>query len=671
MPPRWVDFSAPVAAPKWAWDGRHLAMGRHWLDPKTGVRVDAKPERREPMARIDIRNGDIAFKRGREQRRLTKDGKPKELCQLSPTEGHVAFVQDNDLFVVDTNGTGLWEVTRDGGDEFRNGKLDWVYQEELYGRGEFLAHWWSPNGRYLAYLRLDEREVKTFTVVDHVPGDLDSEKTVRPLVMRYPKAGDPNPKVSLHVADVETKKTVPVVFEGYDPDILVVRVTWTPDNQVAFQVQNRIQTWLDLLVADPASGKTRRLLREESDSWVNILGQPWFLKTGDFLWLSERTGYKHVYHYSAAGKLILAVTEGEWQVREILKVDERRGLLWFTATKDGAINNNAYRTGFGGKGLVRLTGGTGWHEIALDDDGGMYIDTWSTVSQPPVVRVCGPEGEVLWTQEQVASPALDTFAFQPLELVQVMARDGYMLDASILAPKTDKTDSKYPVLLDQYSGPDYPRVRNRWDYLPFLHATFHQLLSQNGVIVMDVNVRSASGRGQKDTKTCYRNFGQVELSDIEDAIDWVCKNRNGDPARVGITGWSYGGFMTAYALTHSKKFKLGIAGAGVYDWRLYDTIYTERYMDTPKSNPLGYRRSSCVLAAGQLTGHLCIQHGALDDNVHLQNALQLVHALQQTGKSFDLMIYPKMMHGPRTIASFRHKLEMDWSLIQRHLLARN
>jgi len=665
IPPTWVRFSAQAAVPKWAWDGKHLVAGRQWIDPKTGKEVEAKPEKRKLAARINIRSGDLAFRRGREQRRLTKDGHPKELAYLSPTEGHVAFVQGDNLFVVDTAKAKLWQVTKDGSDAFRNGKLDWVYQEELYGRGKFRAHWWSPNGRYVAYLRLDEREVKTFTVIDHVPSSLDKDKTVKPLVERYPKAGDPNPKVTLLVADVQSRKVVPVVLEGYDPDILIVRVTWTPDNRVVFQVQNRIQTWLDLLVADPGSGKTKKLLREESKSWVNILGQPRFLQNGDFLWLSERTGYKHVYHYSAAGKLVVAVTHGEWAVRKILKLDEKRRLLWFTATKDGAVNNNAYRVGLSGKSLVRLTSGTGWHEVSLNGDGSMFTDTWSTLDTPPVVRICDDGGKVLRELGKPPIRALSAFAFQPKELVQVMARDGYMLDATVLVPKGG---GKHAVWVDQYSGPDYPRVQNKWSYLPFLDATFHQLLCQHGVIVVGVNVRSASGRGQKDTETCYRNFGKVELQDIEDTVDWVCKNRNGDPDRVGITGWSYGGFMTAYALTHSKKFKLGIAGAGVYDWRLYDTIYTERYMDTPEANRKGYRSSSCVAAAGNLSGHLCIQHGTMDDNVHLQNALQLVHALQQKGKSFELMLYPKMMHGPRTIAQFKHKLEMNWRLIQKHLL---
>ncbi len=667
IPPGWVSFGVRAQAPQWASDGKHLARGRRWVDPTTGDTSKAQVTKPSPKPRIRERDGDLFLRRGREQRQLTEDGKPKELWHLSPTEKDVAFVQGNNVFIVDARGDKLWQVTRDGGKEFFNGKLDWVYQEELYGRGKFLAHWWSPNGRFLAYLRLDERAVKTFTVIDHVPAALDKDKTVRPIVEHYPKAGDPNPTVKLLVADVEARKVVPIQLSGYAPDILIVRVHWTPDNRVIFQVQNRIQTWLDLVVADPRTGKAKRLFREESESWVNILEQPRFLKNGDFLWLSERTGYKHVYHY-AGDRLVRAVTVGDWAVREVLKVDEAKGRLWFTATKDGAVDNNAYRTGLNGKGLLRLTKEAGWHEVSLNGDGTMFTDVWSTLQKPPVVRVCDGEGKELRKLNEVQVPARRSFAFQPKELVQIKARDGYMLDATVIVPKGEPAGHKHAVWMNQYSGPDYPRVKNQWGYQPFLHATFHQLLCQHGVIVVDVNVRSASGRGQKDTQTCYKNLGAVELRDIEDTMDWVCKNRNGDPARMGITGWSYGGFMTAYALTHSRKFKLGIAGSGVYDWRLYDTIYTERYMDTPQNNPRGYRRSSCVLAAGRLSGHLCIQHGTLDDNVHLQNAMQLVHALQNAGKSFELMLYPKMMHGPRTVAQFKHKLELNWRLIQKHLL---
>ncbi|MHC4512390.1 MAG: S9 family peptidase [Planctomycetota bacterium] len=668
VPPSWVSFGVRTQAPEWAANGKHLKMGRRWVDPRTGEEVEAEVSKGRPKVRVTSRNNDLLFKRGKEQRRLTKDGNAKELVHLSPTEGNVAFVQANNLFVVDTNSARLWQVTQDGGDEFRNGKLDWVYQEELYGRGKYRAHWWSPNGRFVAYLRLDERKVKTFTVIDHVPASLDKDKTVKQMVERYPKAGDPNPTVKLLVAEVATRKVVPVKLEGYDPDILVVRVHWTPDNRVIFQVQNRIQTWLDLVVADPKTGKTRRLFREESESWVNILEQPRFLGDGGFLWLSERTGYKHVYRYSGDGKLRGAVTTGEWAVREILKVDEKSGRLWFTATKDGAVNENAYRVGLDGKGLARLTKGDGWHEVSLNGDGSMFTDIWSTAARPPVVRLCDGDGRVLREIGKVPVRALRVFEFQPKEIVQIKARDGYLLDASVIVPKDGAASGKHAVWVDQYSGPDYPRVKNQWGYMPYLDATFHQFLCQHGVIVVDVNVRSASGRGQKDSQTCYKNFGEVELRDIEDTVAWVCANKNGDPARVGITGWSYGGFMAAYALTHSAKFKLGIAGAGVYDWRLYDTIYTERYMDTPAANPKGYRRSSCVVAARRLKGHLCIQHGTMDDNVHLQNAMQLVHALQSAGKSFDLMVYPKMKHGPRTIAQFKHKLELNWRLIRKHLL---
>ncbi len=571
----------------------------------------------------------------------------------SPDGKQVAYVKEHNLYVLDRATKKTWPVSNNGNELLRYGRLDWVYQEEVYTRGEWRAHWWSPDSKKLAFMRLDESKVKTFTVIDHVPAtSLDKDKTVKELREHYPKAGDPNPKVAIGVALPAQNKVLWVDLSKYDPDILVVRTGWTPDNQLLLQV-------------DLTSGAVTRLLREESKTWVNILDVPWFLYDGSFIWLSERSGFNHIYHYKG-DKLLAAVTQGDWAVREILHMDAKEEFLLFTAGKDGALNNNLYRIGLDGKGLQRLTQGDGSHEVSLSIDGKQFVDRYSSVTQPPRMQLCDDEGKVLREMGEVRVPNPPGFALQTKELLQIPARDGFLLDATVLLPGKDAAKRKagHPVFLDTYSGPNFPSVRNSWNY-----DSFHQFLAQQGVIVLQLNVRSASGRSQADTGTCYLNLGAVELRDLEDAVDWVCAKRGGDAQRVGISGWSYGGFMTAYALTHSKKFALGLAGAGVYDWRMYDSIYTERYMRTPQENKDGYRKSSVVEAAKNLHGHLLLMHGTMDDNVHLQNAMQLVHALQNSGKSFELMLYPKMKHGPNSLKQLSHRHNLQWRAIEEHLLA--
>jgi dipeptidyl-peptidase-4 len=410
---------------------------------------------------------------------------------------------------------------------------------------------------------------------------------------------------------------------------------------------------LDLNVADPATGKMQTLVHERADTWVNVLGQPHWLADGSFLWSSERTGFKHVYRHAADGKLLGAVTSGDWQVRDVLKVDESKQQVWFTATKDGAAGNHAYRVGLDGKDLVRLTSGAGTHRVSVNGDGSLFLDVHGNLATPPEQRLCRADGEVVKVLGKATRTGLE---YATPELLEVPARDGFRMDALWIKPSPLVAGRKYPVWLETYAGPDAPTVRDDWR-----PSAWHQFLSQQGVVVFQVNNRSASGKGQKYTGACYRSFGKSELADIEDALEWLGRQEWVDASRVGISGWSYGGTMAAYALTHSGKFQLGIAGAGVYDWRLYDSIYTERYMGLPEANAAGYRESSVIENAAKLQGHLVILHGMVDDNVHFQNAVQLVHALQKAGKDeFTVMMYPGSEHGLRTAEQQRHMRRLVW-----------
>ncbi len=647
-----ISFSGSLPRWRWASDGVHLTTRRDgktkWVDPITFEEMDP-PETEEadeeddPLAKLIHSLGDI------------------ELEDASPDRSRLAFVQENDLFVVDVASGERRAITADGSENVFNGKLDWVYQEEVYGRGDFKAFWWSPDSKHIAFLRLDESDVHTFTVVDHIE---KGHFRVKPEITKYPKPGDPNPTVKLGVAVAETGAITWVDLSKYAEDEpLVVRVGWTPGGQVLYMVQDRIQTWLELNVAEPATGKPRTILRETSNSWTYRARPPRWLDDGTFLWMSDRTGYRHVYHYRLDGELIGACTAGEWQVSSITHVDEEKKLLWFTGTKDGAVNSNTYRVGFDGKGLKRLTQGDGRHSVSFNEARTMFIDRYSSLAQPPRVRLCDAEGKVLRSLDAPDMTDFEAYATSRWELHEIEARDGFPLDVALLKPVPFDPSKSYPVWLPTYSGPNSPTARNSWN-----SSTWYQFLAQNGIIVFQVNVRTASGKGLFATEQGYKRFGIPELRDLEDAVAWLTAHPWADASRVGISGHSYGGFMTAFALTHSDDFALGIAGSGVYDWAMYDTIYTERYMSTPQLNPEGYKETSVIEAAGNLKGRLVLTHGTMDDNVHMQNCLQLVYALQKAGKSFDLMLYPQSRHGIRNREQRWHRRQLEWDAIREELL---
>ncbi len=556
---------------------------------------------------------------------------------LSPDGRNVSYIFENDLYLVRTADGETHRLTDDGGENIFNGELDWVYQEEVYGRGNFRGTYWSRNGSHLAFLRIDENGVDTFTIVDHLPQALVVEH------LKYPKAGTVNPRATLHLVTASDAKKVDVDLSMYSPEdeILIVRVDSTPDGErTLFMVQNREQTWLDLNLVDPASGRARRLIHEESENgWVNVPSPPRWLKDGTFLWESERTGFNHLYRYDTEGKLLNPVTAGEWAVTRVIDVNEERADVTFYGTKDGAVGRNAYRVRLDGRSMVRLTPDRGTHAIRLNGDGTLLIDRYSSLVNPGRTVLRDARGKEIRVLSKRKLPRNANTA----ELFRIKARDGEWLDVTVQKPASMEKGKLYPVWIDTYSGPNAPTVRDSW-------RGGGGWYTQSGMALLQVNVRSASGRGQKFTEACYKHFGVQELKDIEDAVDWMLgKFAWADKNRVGISGWSYGGFMTAFAMTHSDKFRCGVAGGGVYDWRLYDTIYTERYMATPQNNPEGYDASSVVKAAGNLHGDLLIVHGTMDDNVHMQNAIQFIDALQKAGKmNFRFMVYPKSRHGVRS-----------------------
>ena len=580
---------------------------------------------------------------------------------FSPDGRMVSFVRGNNLYVEDLSMQRRERaLTSDGGDKILNGRLDWVYQEELYGRGNFGEYWWSPDSTTIAFLRFDENPVPEFTVVDHIPYPQNVEITP------YPKAGDPNPIVKLGIVSAAGGDIRWVDTFKYQPvDLLISRVAWSPDGKkVVYQAQNREQTFLDVNYADAKDGKSTNVIHETSKAWVGINEEPIWLKDGSFIWASERDGWEHLYHYSADGKLLRQITEGKWEVRSIEGVDEKNGFIYFTATEHSHIAPNGYRIKLDGSGLTRLTMTEGSHRVDVSPAHNYFIDFWSDLNTPSQVRLYDAAGKLVRVISENKVDALKQYKLGAAELLQVKTRDGFVMEAMMIKPPDFDARKKYPVMSFTYSGPHAPQVRNSWGSQTYM---FHQLLAQKGYIIWVCDNRTASGKGLESTWPVYKNFGELELRDLEDGLTWLKSQPYVDGSRIGMWGWSYGGFMTSYALTHSQSFKIGIAGGTVADWRDYDSIYTERYMQTPQNNPEGYKKSSPTNAAKNLHGKLLLIHGSIDDNVHMQNTMQFIYELQKAGKQFQLMLYPKSRHGVNDPLLLKHMRQMMLDFIVENL----
>jgi len=587
------------------------------------------------------RAGIIAFAYfdGKPAVRFGKTTPGNELLTMAPDGKHVAYIRAGNLYTAGANGEK--QLTTEGGkDEILCGKADWVYFEELFNRN-YKAYWWSGNGSRLAFLRFDDKPVKKFSIAHSFPdaGLLES--------YAYPKPGDPNPLVKIGIVTAEGTSPIYLNLEGYEPEsILISRVGWIPGTKTPFAyVQNREQTWLDFLTWPDPIDKPVKLFRETTKAWVEDLGEPKFLKDGTFLIQSERTGWKHVYHYDAKGKLLAQVTKGDWEARTMPRADEKDGWVYVTGTKDGHFRNHLYRAKLDGSTIERLTPSEGTHTVTVAPMGPLFVDRASVAGASKSVLLEVGKGEVRTLDGGAAPREKQPAKLGKYERVQIKTKDGFELEAAITYPPDfdPKKAKHYPIWIQTYAGPHAPTIRDETGGRG--GGQFEQALAGSGIVSFRVDPRPASGKGMASAWTAFRQLGVQELKDLEEAVDWICKNEWADATRVGLSGHSYGGYMTAFAMTHSKKFSAGIAGAPVTDWRLYDSIYTERYMGLPKDNKEGYDKSSVVKAAANLHGKLLIAHGLVDDNVHVQNTMQLIDALQRANKEFELMIYPRSRHG--------------------------
>lgn len=579
-----------------------------------------------------------------------------ELFEFNPDESRLAFTSSRGLHVLDLK-TGIESLVPAPTPEHLVGKLDWVYQEELYGRGNFKGYWWNPQGKQIAFLMLDQRPVSEFPVTDPLPVSGKTELT------RYPKAGEPLPGVSLGILNLEpAEKLQWIDLSAYpDPSLLISRVTWSWNGeQLLAQIQNRQQTWLDLLAIPARGGSSRVLFRDQTPAWIESPGDPVFVNAEEFLWLSPRDGIRRIYRYHLDGNLKETVTRQNWEIRELLGVSQDRQFVFFTGAENPR-EMHGYRLNLESGEIIQLTQRPGTHQLEFSHDLSLFLDHYSNAGRPQETRVCDAGGKFLW---QIAAPSDDRLDFIDMvgpEFIRIQNGNGKELDGMLIKPANFSLGNRYPVLVHVYAGPQAPRVRDRFDGAFYL---WHQWLAQQGYVIFVIDNQSASYRNTKDVWPIHLNLAKHELDDILSGVDWLKNQGWVDSNRIGIWGWSYGGYMTLYAMTHSNAFKAGIAGAPVTDWKNYDAIYTERYMGLPQENPEGYRMSSVLPQAGNLQGRLLLIHGSIDDNVHLNNSMQFVHELQNQGKQFDLMLYPAARHSVRDPKQAAHlrRMMLDFML---------
>ncbi|MBM4168811.1 MAG: S9 family peptidase [Ignavibacteria bacterium] len=568
-------------------------------------------------------------------RKVTDGGERVYNQKFSPDGKLIGYVRENNIYVLDIASGRESRMTQDGALSVINGKFDWVYEEEFGIRDGWR---WSGDGKQIAFWQLDEERVPQFNMINH--GSLRSDL----MPMKYPKAGDPNSVVRIGVVDLATNRTVWQDI-GNSADQYIPRIQWMPGTgRLAITRLNRLQNRVELLSADITSGQTKPFFSETEKTWIDIHDDLTFLKRGDaFLWTSDRDGYSHIYLFGMDGNLKNQITRGAWEVINVVHVDEQGGRIFFMAGEKSIFERHLYVVGMDGKGFKRITPGNFSYSVNLSPDGNHFIGTFSTATTPPKTALFSTTGKLIRMLEENSSVPLSEYTFGSFEFFKFSTSDGVPLNGWMIKPPDFNPAKKYPVLMYVYGGPGSQTVVNAWGGSRYL---WHQMLAQEGYIVVSVDNRGTGMRGKEFKSITYRNLGKWEVNDQIEAAKHLRTLPYIDGTRIGIWGWSYGGYMASLSLlVGTDVFKAAVAVAPVTDWKFYDTIYTERFMQRPEDNESGYRESAPITHAAKLKGKLLLVHGTTDDNVHWQNALQLADALQKAGKQFETLYYVNKNHG--------------------------
>lgn len=551
----------------------------------------------------------------------------------------VSFAFQNNLYIYDLASKQTTQITTDGKkNAVINGITDWVYEEEF---AFVKAYDWNAGGDKIAYIRFDESQVPEFSMDMYAGGLYPSQ-----YVFKYPKAGEKNAIVSLHIYDVKGKTSREIKLGNYN-DFYIPRIKWTNEaNVLSVQVMNRHQNNLDLIFVDAANGTPKIVLNEKDKAYIDVTDNLTFLKDNSFIWTSEKDGFNHIYHYSKVGKLLNQITKGQWEVTSYYGFDPKTGNIFYQSTENGSINRDVYKISLNGKGKTRLSPMEGTNDAKFSPNYEYYVNFHSSASEPQSFRLYTSKDAKLVKEilnNNAIKAKLEKYDLPKKEFMVLTTEKGHQLNAWMIKPKNFDPNKKYPVFMYQYSGPGSQQVNNDWnasdDY-------WFMMLAQQGYIVACVDGRGTGFKGAAFKKVTYKELGKYEVEDQIDAAKVIGKYSYVDPSRIGIFGWSYGGFMSSNCILKGNDvFKMAIAVAPVTSWRYYDSIYTERFMQTPQENPTGYDENSPINHVSKLKGSYLLIHGSGDDNVHVQNSMLMIDALVKANKQFDWAIYPDKNHG--------------------------
>ena len=606
-------------------------------------------------------------------RRLTQTGNYETDARFSPRGNYVSFVRDQNLIVIDLAEGKERALTKDGKGLVQNGVAEFVAQEEM---GRTTGYWWSPDESRIAFTRIDDAPVQE---VERIEINADGAKVTR---QRYPAAGTANTHVELKIVDLKSNTITPMPLD-FD-DAYLARVNWLKDSRhLAVQRQTRDQKKLELIKVEISTGVTSVLLTETSPAWIELHDDLRFLdQRNAFIWASRRSGYRHLYLYDLDGKLIRPLTQGSWMVvgdgREdgIAGIDEDKGLVYFTANEASPLERHLYVTSLNTSDptkVRRVTLEPGWHDTRLLPTNRFYLDQWSSPQQPPTASVRSLDGKV--SQWLIRNELDEAHAYHPYrsahaseEFGSLKAADGQDLYYRLIKPAPFEPGKRYPVIIDTYGGPHFQYVRKDWmGGARAVQGYFRQLLAQRGFVVFTLDNRGSGFRGEAFDTAISGRLGKVEIADQLRGVEFLKTQPYVDGSRIGIMGWSYGGYMSLLALTTTDAFKAGVAGAPVTDWRLYDTHYTERYLGMPDAGN-SYEVSGVLPNAQSLKSHLLLVHGMADDNVLFTHSTMLMQKLQSLDKQFELMTYPGSKHGLiRMPQTGQHYYEMVVRFFERTL----
>jgi dipeptidyl-peptidase-4 len=642
---------------------------RFVLDCKAGTERDAteadskKEENIKPS--VVKKNNDLFIKINGVETQLTNDKDEEINATLSPDGNFVAYTKKNNLYTVHIATKKEVALTNDGSDVILNGYASWVYTEEILGRSsQYKSFWWSPDSKHIAYFRTDDTHVPIFTLTDG-NGQHGYVETVR-----YPKVGDANPAVKVGIVAPNGGNTTWANFNETDDQYFGLPY-WAPDGSALWvQWMNRLQNNLIIWNVNPADGSKKELYNETQKTWINLDDEGnriQFLASGKgYVLQSDVTGFNHIYLYDITGKLLQAVTAGKFTVTDINYVDEKNKLIYFTArSKENTARNDFYKVSFNGKNMLRLTFGTYNHtNINTSPAATYFVTNYSNSSSPNSVAVVSNTGKIIKTLGSAKGVDFDTYELAKAELVRVKSDDSlYDLPMKIVWPiNMDKT-KKYPVLISIYGGPNAGTCWDSWGI-----SSSQQLYAKEGLIQVVMDHRASGHFGKEGVNYMYHNLGYWEMKDYSTMVKWLIQNGQADASKICITGFSYGGYMSCYALTYgSDVFTHAMAGGSVTDWSYYDSHYTERFMGTMANNAEGYKSSSVLTHVSKYKGMLQIVHGIIDDNVHIQNSINLISKLQDAKKEFEFMPYSGGRHGWQG-NKWLHYMNMKTKFIYKYLL---